>query len=79
MLPSARATAAIDKTPALTSVTDDTDGNSRPLGAGYDIGADEFVPSGGDITPRLAPTGLTVTPIAASKGAHQMKPLENEM
>jgi hypothetical protein len=38
------ATAAIDKAPILSSVLDDIDGNPRPKGAAYDIGADEFVP-----------------------------------
>jgi hypothetical protein len=42
------ATAAIDKAPVLASVMDDIDGDPRPLGAGYDIGADEFAPGGGD-------------------------------
>jgi hypothetical protein len=42
LLPSA--TAAIDQAPALSAVTDDFDGDTRPMGAGYDIGADEFHP-----------------------------------
>ena len=73
------ATAVIDQAPALTSVTNDIDGNPRPIGAGYDIGADEFVSGGGDTTPPAAPAGLTVTPIAASEGVHQMKALERKM
>jgi hypothetical protein len=73
------ATAAIDRAPTLASVADDIDGNARPLGAGYDIGADEFVRGAGDITPPSAPTGLTITPIAASEGVHQIKPMENEI
>jgi hypothetical protein len=36
------ATNAIDKAPALGSVTDDFDGDYRPRGASPDIGADEF-------------------------------------
>ena len=32
---------AIDKADPATTVTDDIDGNPRPAGAGYDIGADE--------------------------------------
>jgi hypothetical protein len=35
----------IDRALALTAVVTDIDGNPRPLGAGYDIGADEFIPS----------------------------------
>lgn len=40
LLPSA--TNAIDKAPALTTVTNDFDGDARPRGARSDIGADEF-------------------------------------
>jgi GH18 family chitinase len=36
------ATVAINKAPALTGVATDLDGQARPQGAGYDIGADEF-------------------------------------
>jgi hypothetical protein len=38
------ATAAIDKAPTLINVRADIDGNPRPTGAAYDIGADELVP-----------------------------------
>jgi len=38
------ATNAIDKATALPEVVDDFDGDSRPKGEGYDIGADEFQP-----------------------------------
>jgi hypothetical protein len=38
----ATATAAIDQAPSLPAVTNDYDAESRPQGAGYDIGADEF-------------------------------------
>lgn len=38
------AAAAIDKAPALSAVTDDIDGDTRPKGTAYDIGADERVP-----------------------------------
>jgi hypothetical protein len=36
------ATSAIDKAPALSAVTDDIDGEMRPYGGAYDIGADEM-------------------------------------
>ncbi|OLD56744.1 MAG: hypothetical protein AUI64_01705, partial [Acidobacteria bacterium 13_1_40CM_2_64_6] len=42
------ATAAIDHGVTLTNVTSDVDGQSRPSGAAYDMGADEYV---GDTTP----------------------------
>jgi hypothetical protein len=42
----ATATAVIDRAPALAGVIDDINGNPRPSGAAYDIGADEFIPSG---------------------------------
>lgn len=58
------APAVIDQAPALAGVTNDIDGDPRPSGAGYDIGADEF--SAGDTPPPAAPTGLTATPIAGS-------------
>jgi len=45
------ATVAIDRAPTLTSVTDDIDGNARPFGPAYDIGADEFIVGGGDTIP----------------------------
>ena len=38
----ASATNAIDKAPTLNTVTNDFDGDHRPKGAAYDIGADEF-------------------------------------
>ena len=38
---SAQAATAIDRGTPLASVTDDWDGQARPQGAGYDIGADE--------------------------------------
>ena len=71
------ATAVIDQAPALSSVTNDIDGNPRPTGAGYDIGADEF--SSGDTTPPAAPSGLTVTPIAAGEPIREKKPFTDEL
>ncbi len=49
------ATAAIDKAPALSAVTDDFDGETRPQGGGYDVGADEFRPTGRPIGPPTQP------------------------
>jgi len=42
----ATATAVIDQAPPLTNVLDDIDGNPRPSGAAYDIGANEFSANG---------------------------------
>jgi hypothetical protein len=46
----------VDAGKILDSVTDDLDGNPRPVGSGYDIGAYEFVPS----TSPLAPVNLRI-------------------
>ena len=56
------ATAVIDQALALASVLDDIDGNPRPSGGGYDIGADEFSASGAPLAP---PTNLRVISTAA--------------
>ena len=49
----ATAAAAIDRGSAITDVTDDWDGDPRPIGAGFDIGADERRPdAGGDLRPK---------------------------
>jgi hypothetical protein len=40
------ASRGIDQAPALPSVLDDIDGNPRPCGTAYDIGADEFCATG---------------------------------
>ena len=54
------ATAAIDKAATLSVVTNDFDGNSRPQGAGYDIGADEYVSGTPNNTTPAPPAGLRV-------------------
>lgn len=48
---SASATAAIDGGAAITGLGDDFDGQSRPLGGGIDVGADEVAPAGGNSAP----------------------------
>jgi hypothetical protein len=58
----ATAIAVIDQAPAPASVLDDIDGNSRPSGGAYDIGADEFVASGASLAP---PTNLRVISTSA--------------
>ena len=50
---------AIDAGTAV-SVTNDITGISRPQGAGYDIGAYEYVEGGSDPTPPASPAGLVV-------------------
>ncbi|MGI6277974.1 MAG: InlB B-repeat-containing protein [Brevefilum fermentans] len=47
---------AID-TGAVVSLTDDFDGDERPMGDGYDIGADEFDPDKLDLTVSIKPDG----------------------
>ena len=49
----ATAAAAIDRGSAITDVTDDWDGDPRPIGGGFDIGADERRPDAtGDLRPK---------------------------
>lgn len=52
---------AIDRGPGV-GVTDDVDGNPRPVGAGYDLGADEY--TGVD----LSPSRKTANPLNATVG-----------
>jgi hypothetical protein len=54
---------AID-TGASVSISIDFDGNPRPLGAAFDVGAYEFVPGG--VTAPVAPSGLSATDPATS-------------
>jgi hypothetical protein len=58
------ATAVIDKAPALASVVDDIDGNPRPSGAAYDIGADEFVAGQSSLAP---PTNLRTISVSGTQ------------
>ena len=48
---------AVDQAPALAEVTEDLDGQARPVGAAPDLGADEWSEASG---PPSAPEGLTV-------------------
>jgi len=54
--------AAIDQGAAVTGFTDDIDGNQRPIGAAWDIGAHEWS-SAGSLSP---PTLLSVDPVPGS-------------
>jgi hypothetical protein len=50
---------AIDRGSAITEVTDDWDGDPRPIGAGFDIGADERRPGQTGIFVQRRPNSLT--------------------
>jgi Big-like domain-containing protein/BACON domain-containing protein len=70
------ATAAIDKAPALAAVINDFDGDSRPQGSAYDIGADEFrstasIPTSLSLTapPVTAPANASVTVTVTAGGS----------
>lgn len=53
---------AINAGVALFHLSDDFDGNTRPQGAGYDIGAYEYAAVGPTVTPEPSPTTATTTP-----------------
>jgi len=53
------AAAVIDQTPALPEVPDDIDGNTRPCGAAYDVGADEFCASSSLLALPNNPRGIS--------------------
>ena len=56
------ATAALDQVTAPTDVTDDFDGNSRPIGSAADIGADEYgIPAPAAVTDLRVSNALTGT------------------
>jgi hypothetical protein len=57
----ATATAVIDQAPALTSVLDDIDGDLRPSGVAYGIGADEFSASGAPLIPPTYPRAISTS------------------
>ena len=56
------ATVAIDKVAAISAVTNDIDGDLRPQGSSYDIGADEYT---GTVTPPPSDTTAPSTSITA--------------
>ena len=58
---------AIDQADTLMNVTDDYDGDMRPLGTAPDIGADEF---GGTTAPPFAVTNLEVSGILIPDALH---------
>ncbi len=55
------ATAAIDQASPLTAVTDDFDGDARPIGAAPDVGADEY-----GVSPSTAVSDLTISQAVTS-------------
>ncbi|MCK4449093.1 MAG: right-handed parallel beta-helix repeat-containing protein, partial [Anaerolineae bacterium] len=57
------ATSAIDQAAPLAQVTDDFDGDMRPIGPAPDVGADEYGVPSSTATPTPTPTA-TVTPTA---------------
>jgi hypothetical protein len=59
----ATATAAIDQAAPLAQVTDDFDGNARPIGPAPDVGADEY-----GVPPPAAVTDLRVTHAITTSG-----------
>lgn len=73
------ATPAIDQAPTLLSVTHDIDGTPRPFSAGYDVGADEYTPSGNDTVPPAPPTDLTVAPIGGHSQIRGTLPTVDEL
>ena len=66
----AQAASAIDKGRALADVADDWDGNARPAGAGYDVGAIEY-----GARPRTATAADATPPISQSRSPEQPSPV----
>jgi hypothetical protein len=54
------ATSAIDKVTAITNVSDDWDGDPRPLGSAIDVGADEYSGAAPPASAPTAPTNLRI-------------------
>ena len=69
----ASATAAIDHGATVASVTDDWDGQPRPSGSAYDIGADEYTATADTTAPTVSMTapanGATVSGAAVTVSA----------